>query len=370
MVPGWTDLAIAAGFVVLTGIESVTADPDGTVWRVLALLLLAWRHSFPELVAVVIVLTAVFTDHSGELSVTLAIVLVAYTIGSDLPARRAALGVTGVTTLLFIASWLLDVPPSPSDVAALFVLCLAPGLVGMGQHARVQREMGAVASAAAAEERRLIDMEEAASRERARIARELHDVVSHSLTVVTINTQAVRRSLDPRQVREIAALSMIESTAREASTEMRRLFGVLRPDGATPLQPQPGLSQLPVLIERLRTAGLVVDLQFLQQDDMSSPLPAAVDVTAYRIVQEAVTNVLRHANASRVAVRVRPGTDRLVIEVEDDGDGLASAVEAETTGRGLVGIVERAQVFGGQASFGSTGHGFRVRVSLPSGVAP
>ena len=137
--------------------------------------------------------------------ITLAVVLANYTVGNELSSRRAGVALAGVTCLLLFTSWIVNGPPQPGDVAALFVLCLAPGLVGMGQHRRMEREVAAVARAAAAEERRLVDTEQAVSRERARIARELHDVISHSLTVITINTQAVRRSLNAAQKREIDA---------------------------------------------------------------------------------------------------------------------------------------------------------------------
>jgi signal transduction histidine kinase len=362
--PVWTDAAIAAGFVVLTLLESATSGMAGVGWRVAAVACLAWRRRFPEAVAVVVVLAAVWTDRDGQLIITLAIVLVTYTVGNELAPRRAVPALAGVMILLLIASWLVNAPPSPSDMAALFVLCLAPGLIGMGQHRRMQREVAAVASAAAAEERRLVDTEQAVLRERTRIARELHDVVSHSLTVITINTQAVRRSLGASHSREVTALSMVEATAREASAEMRRLFGILRAEGSGPLEPQPGLAQLPGLVDRLAAVGLPVTVEIPERADTAPGVGAALDVTAYRIIQEALTNVLRHADASRALVRIQPADGLLVIEVEDDGTGPGIDL-SKTAGQGLLGIHERAQVFGGQVEFGGTGHGFRVRVTLP-----
>ena len=145
---------------------------------------------------------------------------------------------------------------------------------------------------------------------------------------------------------------------------MRRLFGVLRSDDAGPLEPQPGLAQLPGLISRLATAGLPVTVETADDDAHGLQLSPALDVTAFRIVQEALTNVLRHSGASCAWVRVRRSDHSLVIEVEDDGTG--AAVEPDRSdGRGLVGIRERAQVFGGRAEVGSTGRGFLVRVTLP-----
>lgn len=212
LLPGWMDVVIAVGFAALTVVESATSSMAGVGWRVAAMGCLAWRRRFPEPVAIVVVLAAVLTDRDGQLLIPLAVVLANYTVGSELSSRRAGVALAGVTCLLLFTSWIVNGPPQPGDVAALFVLGLAPGLVGMGQHRRMEREVAAVARAAAAEERRLVDTEEAVSRERARIARELHDVISHSLTVITINTQAVRRSLDAAQEREIEALAMVEST--------------------------------------------------------------------------------------------------------------------------------------------------------------
>lgn len=358
------DAIIAAGFVVLTVLESATSSMAGVGWRIAAMVFLAWRRRFPEAVAASVALAAVLTDRDGQLLITLAVVLANYTVGNELSSRRAGMALTGVTCLLLFTSWFVNGPPKPADVAALFVLSLAPGLVGMAQHRRMEREVAAVGRAAAVEERRQVYTEQAVTRERTRIARELHDVISHSLTVITINTQAVRRSLNTAQKREIDALAMVESTAREASTEMRRLFGILRSDEAGPLEPQPGLAQLPGLVERLSTAGLPVTVEIPDNDAAGVQLSPAVDVTAYRIVQEALTNVLRHANASHAWVRLSQSDDALMIEVEDDGAG-ATGKSARSGGQGLLGIHERAQVFGGRAETNSSSRGFKVGVTLP-----
>lgn len=221
-------------------------------------------------------------------------------------------------------------------------------------------EAQAIARASQAEERRQLDIDQAVARERTRIARELHDVVSHALTVVTINTQAVRRTLDQGHEREVAALRDIEDLAREAASEMRRLLGVLRSeDEPGPLSPQPTLAQLTSLLSVLEAAGLRVNLEM----DRDLVLTAGADVTAYRIVQEALTNVLRHANATQVWVRVHGGSEGVRIEVEDDGSG----DNGTPVGHGLLGIRERAHVYGGSMRAGNTGHGFRVEVTLPAG---
>jgi signal transduction histidine kinase len=165
-------------------------------------------------------------------------------------------------------------------------------------------------AARAGRERALLD-------ERARIARELHDVVAHALSFVAVQTQAVRRQLDPDQERQAADLHRVEGAVREAMVEMRRLLGVLRTDGAgAPLAPQPGLADLAGLMADARAAGLDV------REDIHVPtdtVSAGLGLTVYRIVQEALTNVRRHARARNVTVSIHTEADALSIEVVDDG---------------------------------------------------
>jgi signal transduction histidine kinase len=220
-----------------------------------------------------------------------------------------------------------------------------------------------------ARERRLVELagetvraELAVEAERARIARELHDVVSHSISVVAIQTQAVRRRLGPDHAREAADLEGVETTARQAMAEMRRLLGVLRAgDGdSLPLAPQPGLDQLPRLLDRARETGLDVRLDV---DGTPVPLPPGIDLAAYRVVQEALTNAMRHAAADAVDVRLSWGERDLELRVEDDGVGAASA---NGHGHGLFGMRERVALYGGTVETGvRPGGGFAVRARLP-----
>jgi signal transduction histidine kinase len=201
----------------------------------------------------------------------------------------------------------------------------------------------------------------AVSEERARIARELHDVVGHSVSVMTVQASAVRRLLRPEQEREREALLVVERTGREALAEMRRMVGVLRrPEEAPALAPQPSLEYVDKLVEQAREAGLPVELCV---EGEPLPLPAGVDLTAYRLVQEGLTNALKHARAERAQVLVRYGAGDIEVTVSDDGRGAGSD---DGGGHGLVGMRERVAVYGGALEAGPLPEGgYRLRARLP-----
>jgi signal transduction histidine kinase len=197
--------------------------------------------------------------------------------------------------------------------------------------------------------------------ERARIARELHDVVGHSVSVMTVQASAVRRLLKPEQERERQALLIVEQTGREALAEMRRMVGVLRrPEEAPALAPQPSLEHLERLIESAREAGLPVDLRVKGE---AVQLPAGVDLTAYRLVQEGLTNALKHAEASSAKVLVNYAEGHIELTVSDDGRGVGNG---DGGGHGLVGMRERVSVYGGELDAGPRpGGGYELRAKLP-----
>jgi signal transduction histidine kinase len=201
----------------------------------------------------------------------------------------------------------------------------------------------------------------AVAEERARIARELHDVVGHSVSVMTVQASGVRRLLRPDQDREREALLVVERTGREALAEMRRMVGVLRrPEEAPALAPQPSLDHLGRLVDQAREAGLPVELRI---EGEATQLPAGVDLTAYRLVQEALTNVVKHAQATRADVLVNYGDSYLEVTVKDDGKGVGNG---DGGGHGLVGMRERVSVYGGEIDAGpQTGGGYRLRAKLP-----
>ncbi|MDQ4055582.1 MAG: sensor histidine kinase, partial [Actinomycetota bacterium] len=199
--------------------------------------------------------------------------------------------------------------------------------------------------------------------ERARIARELHDLVAHSMGVIVIQAQGAQRAIDPSPERAREALASIERAGRSGMAELRRLLGLLTETGddADSTAPQPGLDQLPDLVDRVRATGLAVDLAV--EGDVR-PLPAGLELTGYRIVQEAITNVLKHAGATTVDVRVRYQPDSLDIDVRDHGRGSASA--ATNGGHGLVGMRERVGLYGGSVTAGPRPEGgFSVRARIP-----
>jgi signal transduction histidine kinase len=201
----------------------------------------------------------------------------------------------------------------------------------------------------------------AVSDERARIARELHDVVGHSVSVMTVQASAVRRLLSPDQEKQREALLVVEQTGREALAEMRRMVGVLRrPEEAPALAPQPSLEQLERLVEHARGAGLTVELRV---EGEPVQLPAGVDLTAYRLVQEGLTNALKHARAHRAEVMVRYDDGQVELTVSDDGLGGGGG---DKGGHGLVGMRERVSVYGGELEAGPRPEGgYRLRARLP-----
>jgi signal transduction histidine kinase len=214
--------------------------------------------------------------------------------------------------------------------------------------------------AEAAERAREDEAVRAVAEERARIARELHDVIAHSVSVMVVQAAGVRRLLPPEQERERQALETVEKTGRQALAEMRRLLGVLRTETERPeLRPQPGLTTIEQLVEQIRTAGLPVDLAV---EGEPVELPPGIDLAAFRIVQEALTNTLKHAGPAHAWVRVRYGPRELELTVSNDGQ--TTAVDAD--GYGLVGMKERVHLYGGTLEAGPRhGGGYSVSARLP-----
>jgi signal transduction histidine kinase len=211
----------------------------------------------------------------------------------------------------------------------------------------------------------------AVEQERLRIARELHDVVAHSMSVIAVQAGFGEYVIDTRPEDAREALCTIQATSREALAELRRMLGVLRRQetGAAPLTPEPRLPDLDRLIERTRAAGIEVGLIRL---GTARDLPASVDVSAYRIVQEALTNVVRHAGGGATcAVTVTYGEDALAIEVIDDGGLGGTRHHSPGCGHGLIGMRERVHLCRGELSAGPLPHGgFRVRARLPVPAVP
>jgi len=210
-----------------------------------------------------------------------------------------------------------------------------------------------------AERERDVAAREAVVEERARIARELHDVIAHNVSMMVVQAGAERRVVEEGTTHEV--LETVEQIGRSALTEMRRLVGMLRSDADDSLAPQPGLDDLATLAKQVREAGLPVELRV---EGERRELPAGIELSAYRIVQEALTNALKHAGEARAEVHVRYGPDSLELEIVDDGT--AAPAGAAGAGHGLVGMRERVALYGGRLDAGRrAGGGFAVRVLLP-----
>jgi signal transduction histidine kinase len=204
---------------------------------------------------------------------------------------------------------------------------------------------------------------EAVAEERLRVARELHDVVAHAVSVVVVQSQAAQSLIGRDDERARTSLVAIEDTARTALVEMRRLLGMLRDDEARVLAPQPGLTRLPDLIAGVREAGLAV---LLEVDGDPVALAPGVDLSAYRIVQEGLTNTLKHSEASSARVRVQYELQRIRLTVEDDGPTTTRPTATASGGRGLAGMRERVALYGGRVESGPrAAGGWRLQASLP-----
>jgi signal transduction histidine kinase len=201
----------------------------------------------------------------------------------------------------------------------------------------------------------------AVAEERARIARELHDIVAHAVSVMVLQIGAVRHNLSADLRDDKEALGRVEQAGRTALAEMRRLLGAMRRDGdGLELTPQPGLDGLDSLFDEVKRAGLPVRLHI---DGDPFPLPRAIDLSAYRIVQEGLTNALKHAHASSADVTVQYRPDDVQIEVRDDGAGNSGS---DGLGHGLVGIRERVKIYGGEMTAGTSAEGgFVLSTRLP-----
>jgi signal transduction histidine kinase len=221
--------------------------------------------------------------------------------------------------------------------------------------------VAAVVRASQAERERDAAARVAVAEERARIARELHDIVAHAVSVMVLQVGAVRHKLPDTLAEDRDALRGVERAGRSALAEMRRLLAVMRRAGDRPeLTPQPGLDRLDSLVNEIRRAGLPVELHL---DGEPFPLPRGIDLSAYRIVQEGLTNALKHARANHAEVTVQYTPNELRIEVRDNGHG---AVASDGQGHGLIGIRERVNLYGGEMTSGTAnGGGFLLTTRLP-----
>ncbi len=341
--------------------ERAVAAAAGTLLTVS----LAWRVCAPLLVLGLTIAVLVATmlglppvDETGGFA--LAFLTGLYSVGAHTRGRGAVVGVAGAV-VLGVLSFVQDPDPYTLSNAGFFVMLVGgPWAAGRAmQHRRAQE---------AALKRRTVELEQtqeekartAVVEERSRIARELHDIVAHALSVMVLQARGGRTVLatDPHEARQ--AFDTIEATGREALTEARRLVGMLRVDDeGIALAPQPSLAYLDQLIARVTAAGLPVELVV---EGQVVDLPAGIDLSAYRIIQEALTNALKHAGPATAQVVVRYQPHELALEILDTGTHRSAT---DSSGQGLVGMQERAALYGGAVQAAPAPVGFTVRARLP-----
>jgi signal transduction histidine kinase len=333
---------------------------------------LAWRRRAPTVVFTLVLaiiglqIGLIDEKHSEQPPIEewIALLLIFYSLAAYAERRRAI--VAGALGGLFIVGGDVEGLMSgratiDNTVPAWFMLAAA---FGIGLALRGQRIQSTILARRA--ERLEREREQlarlAVAEERLRIGRELHDIVAHAISVMVVQAQAGQRVLEGEQTSARETLTSIESTGRQALVEMRRLLGMLRTeDGALVLAPRPSLAYLDELAERLREAGLPVELHV---EGAVKPLPPGVDLSAYRIVQEALTNTLQHAGPATAQVIVRYREGEIELEITDDGHGSG---EGCGDGKGLIGMRERAALVGGHVEAGTNGGpGYTVRARLPA----
>jgi signal transduction histidine kinase len=326
-------------------------------------LALIWRVRYPLAVMAVHIAAWVVIDlytpaNEDPLTLAITLAIAVYSVGAHTHGRRAALGVVLVAAMALLATFVdwnegsfVDLLGNLTFFAGIFG---GTWLAGRAIRRRRGRERDLIVER---EER----ARAAVLEERTRIARELHDVVAHAISVIVLQARGARHALDAEPNDARVALDAIEDTATQALREMRRLLGMLRADdGDVALAPQPSLAQLDTLVAHVRDAGLPVDVRV---EGTPCELAPGVDLSAFRIVQEALTNALKHAGPAQAQVLVRYGDDVLELEVSDTGGG---ALNGSGSGHGLAGMRERVAVFGGELESGPRGEGgYAVRARLP-----
>jgi signal transduction histidine kinase len=328
------------------------------VLAALASVPLVWRRRYPAAVAAAVGAGTVGLAATGAqnfIPLPYGQLVATYTVAALAPPlwRLATTLCTGVGVVVAVVV-LLGQGPSTLGTAVLpFVVAYA-----MGTGVRARRDRIAMLEERAG---RLVEEREAAAvRERERIAREIHDIVAHSVSLMVVQAESGAVLAADRDKAQ-AAFDTISATGREAVTQLDRALGVLRGDGAS-RHPLPGMTDVPTLVDQARSAGLDADLVVRGEP---SPVPPDLAVAAYRVVQEAVTNTIKHAGARRMGISLDWQPTRLCVDVVDDGRGPGTG--GAVAGRGLVGMRERVRAFGGTLDVGAgeDGVGFRVTATLP-----
>jgi signal transduction histidine kinase len=361
-----TLLAAALGAMML--LEAASAvDGVRNPAILLAPVALTWRRRQPLLVFLLVFVGVLIAAHSAPYTSIIAIMVAAYSLGSYDPQRWLSFGTIMATATLALAVFGGQLPPMP-DFIGPYVLLVPFWLAGSAIQSRQTRADAFESKARRLEREQELATRQAMAEERARIARELHDVVAHSVSVMVVQAGAARLVLKSAPDRAQDALLAVEASGREAMTELRHLLGVLSEEGdGISLTPQPGLEQVESLVRRVGKAGLPVRLHI---EGQARPLSPGVNLTAYRIVQEALTNALKYAGLARTEVILGYREHELKVEILDEGCGGVPG-DGEESGHGLVGMRERVALYGGTLEAGPRlERGYAVRAWLPceSGV--
>jgi signal transduction histidine kinase len=280
-----------------------------------------------------------------------------------------AIGIATASIMLAASVSLLDQPDGFAYATAVSIIGFLAASVAAGVIIRNRERIfvDTERRAAQAEADRVAEAERAVARERSRIAREMHDVVAHSMSVIAVQAAAGREIVHTSPDKAADVFERIETVGREALAELRRMLGVLRETGdeQTSLAPQPGIADVATAVEQSSAAGFATTL--VVEGDQR-PLAPGVELAAYRIVQESLTNVRKHAGSNASAtVHITYHPQSLTVEVTDDGRGAVSALARSGAGQGLIGMRERVEIYGGELTAGPrTGGGFAVRAVLPA----
>jgi signal transduction histidine kinase len=350
-----------------TGVDPRDPDALGVLLAIGSAAPVAWRRRAPLEMLVLAGAFSITLNAVGYPEQALGVLVGVYSAAAYCGRRRSRLALVfvllGTIVALVLAPGGVTFPVFVSN----YVIFITAWAIGDNLQTRRRYVAELEQKASRLEAEREQSAQRAVSEERSRIARELHDVVAHNVSVMVVQAGAARRTLGRDPVRAATVLEAIEGTGRQALAEMRRLLGVLRTDdeATASLLPQPGVARLDELIENVRAAGLPVELTV---EGEPVPLPAGVELSAYRIVQEALTNSLKHGGRAHAAVRLRYTGGGLEVSVTDDGRGLAATPVSGggTVGHGLVGMRERVALFGGDLRAGPRrGGGYEVVATLP-----
>lgn len=342
----------------------------GVVFSVAVALRRRWAMAgVLTLMAVVAIKTAV-DRHPDALQnafgILPALVLLFYGLGAYAPPRRSRWVLTVAVVVITVNTLLTPGKPAAGLIPSTFIVALLPYSVGLMIRTRKSREQADRLRAEHLDSLRDLTADAAAFEERTRIARELHDVIAHSVSVMVIQAGAARLVMTTDQTRAEESLRVVERAGREALAEMRRLLGILeRGQDPHELAPPPGLANVDELVSEAQAAGLTTELHV---EGRPAPVSPALDLCAYRVVQEALTNAIKHVAPARAAVNVRWGDHHLDLEISDDGSGPGTALPG---GHGIAGMHERVAIHGGTLFAGpELGGGFTVRVHLPLMTEP